>query len=86
MLKVVHVKWKDPCFAHSGWMNQSDFEQWLEDDLPPSDSVGILAHENENFIVLLQSIGENQVADSIKISRSAIEIIKELGEVPLSLG
>jgi len=85
MLKVVHVTWKDPCFAQSGWINQTEFEEWLEKDLPPSDSVGILAHENDSFIVLLQSIGDNQVADGIKISRAAIEKIRELGEIPLSL-
>lgn len=85
MLKVVHVTWEDPCFAHSGWMNQADFSEWVKARLAPSDSVGILAYECDSFIVLLQSIGENQVADGVKISRSAIREIKELGQIPLSL-
>ncbi len=85
MLKVVHVTWEDPCFAGSGWMTKSDYETWLKDGLAPSDSVGILAHECDSFIVLLQSIGDDQVADGIKISRSAIRSIKELGEIPLTL-
>ena len=66
-------------------MNQADFEAWVKADTARSDSVGILAYECESFIVLLQSIGENQVADGIKISRAAIREIKELSEIPLSL-
>lgn len=86
MLKVVHVTWKDPCFAGSGWMTQSDFEEWVKADTAESDSVGILAYECESFIVLLQSIGVKQVADGLKINRSAIRQIHELGHVPISLG
>jgi hypothetical protein len=85
MLKVIHVTWEDPCFAGSGWMTRNDFEAWVKADTARSDSVGILAYECESFIVLLQSIGENQVADGIKISRAAIREIKELAEIPLTL-
>ncbi len=85
MLKVVHVTWEDPCFAGNGWMTQADFKGWVKAGIAPSDSVGILAYESDAFIVLLQSIGDNQVADGIKISRSAIRGIKELAEIPLSL-
>ena len=86
MLKVVHVTWNDPSFAGSGWMTQSDFQEWVKADTAVSDSVGILAYENPSFIVLIQSVGTKQVADGLKISRSAIRSIQELGEVPISLG
>ncbi len=69
MLKVVHVTWKDPGFAGSGWMDQSDFEAWVKADVADCDSVGILAYESDSFIVLLQSSGEKQVAEGLKISR-----------------
>jgi hypothetical protein len=85
MLKVVHVTWEDPCFAGSGWMAQADFEAWVKADTVQSDSVGILAYETDAFIVLLQSIGSQQVADAIKISRSAIRNVREIGEIPLTL-
>jgi hypothetical protein len=85
MLKVVHITWEDPCFAMSGWMTQSEFTDWLHAPPAPSDSVGILAYETADYVVLLQSIGDNQVADGIKITRSAIRSIKEIGSVPLSL-
>lgn len=85
MLKVVHVVWVDPCFARNGWLSQGEFSDFIKDDIPKSDSVGILAYECDTFIVLLQSIGANQVADSIKIIRSAICSINELCTLPLSL-
>lgn len=85
MLKVVHVTWRDPCFAGTGWMSQTDFEAWVNADVALSDSVGILAYESDSVVVLLQSVGEKQVADGLKISRSAILQIRELGEIPISL-
>lgn len=84
-MKVVHVEWIDPCFAESGWMSQQDFEDWLKRDLTSSHSVGVLAYESESFIVLLQSIGDEQVADGIKIARSAIIEINELAILDISL-
>jgi hypothetical protein len=85
MLKVVHVIWEDPSFATSGWLTLSEFEDFIKSDVTPADSVGILAYECDSFIVLLQSVGKDQVADGVKIARSAIRSIKELGSVPLSL-
>ena len=84
-MKVVHIKWKDPAFAQSGWMTKDEFHEWVEKGLAPSDSVGLLAHESDEMIVLLQTVGENQVADAVKISRSAIMELKELGEVDIIL-
>lgn len=66
-------------------MSRSDFERWIQADVTPSDSVGILAYECKSFIILLQSIGDNQVADGIKITRSSIREIREIGDVPLTL-
>lgn len=85
MLKVVHITWEDPCFAQNGWMTQADFESWVQAGPSPSDSIGVLAYECPSFIVLVQSIGEDQIADAVKINRSAIRSIKELAEVPLTL-
>jgi hypothetical protein len=70
MPKVVHVTWRDPCFAGIGWMSQTDFEAWVKADVALSDSVGILAYESESIVVLVQSVGEKQVADEFPISLS----------------
>ena len=66
-------------------MTKAHFTDWIADGLARSDSVGLLAHEGDEFIVLLQSVGESQVADAVKISRSAIAEIRELGEVSIEL-
>lgn len=85
MMKVVHVTWEDPCFASSGWMTRSDFLAWAKSENSISDSVGIMAFESDDYIVLIQSIGVNQVADGIKINKASIKNIKELATIPLSL-
>lgn len=84
-MKVVHVQWRDPGFAQSGWMFKSEFETWVKKDMKRSDSVGLLAYETETYIVLVQSVGEDQVADALKISRVVIESIKEIAEIAIKL-
>ena len=85
MLKVVHVQWQDPCHAESGWMPKEDFIRWIKEGATPVDTVGILAYEAKDFIVIIQSIGNRVVADGIKITRSAITNIEVLSKVPLTL-
>jgi hypothetical protein len=84
-VKVVHVQWRDPGFAQTGWMFKSEFETWVKKDIARSNSVGLLAYETETYIMLVQSVGEDQVADALKISRAAIESIKEVAELTIKL-
>jgi hypothetical protein len=84
-LKIVHVVWKDPAFARSGWMIKSEFKEWIDEGLARTDSVGLLAYESDEFIVLLQSAGKSEVASAVKISRAAISEMKELGEIEVEL-
>lgn len=84
-MKVVHVIWVDPCHAESGWMPKQDFIRWIREGETPADTVGVLAYEHDDFIVIVQSVGNGVVADGVKITRSAIKEIRELAEVPLTL-
>lgn len=84
-MKVVHVKWIDPAFASSGWMLKSEFIDFTKRQPTPADSVGLLAFENDEFIIVLQTIGLNQVADAVKIVRSCIKEIRELADVDIEL-
>jgi hypothetical protein len=84
-LKVVHVIWFDPCHAESGWMPKDDFIAWIKKGPSQADTVGLLVYESDEFIIVLQSIGNGVVADGVKITRSAIKSIKELAELPLTL-
>jgi hypothetical protein len=85
MFKVLMIKWEDPCFASDGWMPTQDFLQWIKEPPPQTISVGVLVHENESFIVISQSFGERQIADSIKITKSAIKECTEIAQIPLSI-
>jgi len=85
MLKVVHVQWEDPCHAESGWIPKADFIRWIQEGATPADTVGILAYESDDFVVVIQSIGDGTVADGVKITRSAIKSIQVLAELPFTL-
>ena len=83
-MKIVHVVWIDSDFS-GGWMNKSDFASFADNPPSQSDSVGFLAIDRDGYIVLAQSIGANQVADCVKIPRTAIVSIKPIGDVPIQL-
>lgn len=84
-MKVVHVQWEDPGFSQHGWLQCGEFAEWAKSGIPRSDSVGLLAYESDNYIVLVQSVGETQVADGLKINRASIKSIQELGETDITL-
>lgn len=85
MFKVVMVKWEDPCFSSDGWMPTQHFFDWVKEPPPETVSVGVLVHEDDSFIVISQSFGERQIADSVKITRSAIKECREIAQIPLSV-
>jgi hypothetical protein len=80
-MKVVKVNWTDPCFAKSGWMDKADFTLFCQSKPTRSTSIGILAHEDKKSIVILQTVGENSVADAIKINRDSIVDMEEISEL-----
>ena len=84
-MDIVTIEWLDPAFAGPGWMDKETFEQWIKDGIIPSYSVGYLAVDGDVFIVLVQSVGENQVADAIKITKSAIISMQTIGGSGISL-
>jgi len=84
-MKIICIEWQDPCFWTDGWHNQEEFWKWAKQDNALSYTVGFLAYETESYLVLLQSIGETQVADSVKINRSAIKQVKEFGSIGIDL-
>jgi len=85
MFKVVMVKWEDPCFSADGWLPTQDFYEWVKEPPPETITIGVLVHEEKSFIVISQSFGERQIADSVKITRSAIKECKEIAQILLSI-
>jgi hypothetical protein len=84
-MNVVHVKWVDPAFSHNGWMFKSDFQDWIQTGATKADTVGLLAYECEDFIVVLQTVGEDQVADAVKIARPCITDMQVIAEAGIEL-
>lgn len=84
-MKVVHVQWEDPAFAQSGWMQKPEFEEWVKRGIAQSDSVGLLAYETDDYIVLVQSVGRTQIADCVKINRASVKSVREIGHVDIEL-
>jgi hypothetical protein len=80
-MKIVKVNWADPCFAKSGWMDKDDFRSFCQSQPARSTTIGILAHEDKKSIVILQTIGENTVADAVKISRASILDLKVVSHI-----
>lgn len=85
MLRVVHVHWKDPAFSRNGWMSHKHFVRFARQGYVPADTVGILAHEDEECVVILQTLGVSQVTGAVKITRSAIAKMVDVGTVDLEL-
>jgi hypothetical protein len=82
MLSIVRVDWIDPCFAKTGWMDKKEFHSFCRSNPSRTTSVGILAYQDKKSITILQSVGENSVADAVKINRASIVKIRKLAQVP----
>lgn len=82
-MKVVHIEWIDPAFAKSGWMLKGEFDEWIKEGINRSDTVGILFFESKEMVVVIQSVGKNQVADCIKITRKAIQKMTVLADIEI---
>ena len=76
--KVVKVKWIDSCPLH-GWNSKESFANFCEEANYECLSVGLLVFEDDNFIVLLQTIGIYQVSETMKIPKVAIKEMHKLG-------
>jgi hypothetical protein len=84
-MKIVKVEWIDPCFAKSGWMDKDDFRSFCRSNPSRSTTVGILAHQDKKSIVILQTIGENSVADAVKINKASIIKIEAISSLKIKL-
>lgn len=85
MLKVIRVRWVDPSFSEDGWISHRQLANWIKEQPATMDSVGMLVHESDECIVILQSISEGTVAAALQITRTAIVEVIELCEVDLTL-
>lgn len=84
-MKIVHVRWADPAFANNGWKTIQEFNDWVGESSPVSETVGLLTRETKQFVVVSQSVGGRCVAGSIQITRRAILSIRTIGQVKVDV-
>lgn len=78
--KIVEVHWIDSDSIH-GWRSGETFEAYCKEGPCEAVTVGILAEKTKKWIVLLQTIGEQQLCGTIKIPRVAVISMKTLGTI-----
>lgn len=79
-MKIVHVKWVDAASV-GGWRTLKAANDFIEGDLDPVDSIGMLLHEDKKKIVLIQSHGKNEVMGLFEIPKGCIKSVKVIGRV-----
>lgn len=78
-MKIVHVQWVDAA-SLSGWRSQKALKEFIELELAPVDSVGMLMHEDDSKIVIIQTNGTNEVMGLFEIPKGCIKSIKIIGK------
>lgn len=76
-LEIVHVEWVDSMSIHK-WNFHDKVDDFAKSKHSPCHSSGFLIYENDEQVVLAQSICEDCKADAIKIPKVAVLNIKRL--------
>ena len=76
---VWEIYWTDH-YSLNGWNSFSAYKESAEHGGVPCKSVGYLVFEDKKSITLIQSINENELADSMTIIKSLIVSKKQLSE------
>lgn len=80
--KVVHVKWIDSESVH-GWQSKERFSSFSSDSINACESIGILAFDGTDHIVIAQSVSDNCIDGNIKIPKCAIKSSKVIATVKM---
>lgn len=75
-MKIAIVKWADVQISrdshYQGWLTEDEFKDWCNEGVIICKSVGFITYEADEFIVISQTIFENDTSESAKIPRSSI--------------
>jgi len=79
-LRPVYIRWRDTS-SHPGWYDRAEYLEAARAPVMLMHTVGWLILENDECIVIAQSISEDKAGELLKIPREAIrhqEAIQEL--------
>lgn len=81
-MKAILVKWVDAAHV-GGWRSLKAAQEFIDNELNAVESVGMLMHEDEEKIVLIQTHGQNEVMGLFEIPKGCIKSITwlELSEL-----
>jgi hypothetical protein len=78
----VIIEWTDTQTAkmHDGWLPEADFNEWCNEPLVVCRSIGFLTFENDEFVVISQTLLFGDRSDSTKIPKAIIKSMVTLKE------
>lgn len=71
---MVYIKWVDAiCIGSSGWNDPSELDDWAYADPPIMHTMGYLIHSTDDYVVVVDSIGPNEVGCANKIPTAMVQ-------------
>lgn len=83
-MKIIHVQWQDAA-SLGGWRSKKAVKTFIQSELDKVDTVGMLVHEDETKITLIQTAGVNSVIGLFEIPKGCITHMREIGFVEAEL-
>lgn len=77
-MKIVHIKWRDAA-SLGNWRSIKAVKEFIQGELDKVETVGMLVHEDESKITLIQTAGVNAVIGLFEIPKGCITEIREIG-------
>lgn len=74
-VRPVYVVWEDIETRGSGndWSDPDDLEDWVTEKCPIFHTVGSLIHEDDNYIIVAETLGEHDCSSMTKIPKGCIK-------------
>jgi hypothetical protein len=83
---IVQITWQDAeTYGDSGWLSLEDAHEAAAKAPPMMQSVGIVLHNDDNYIAITDSMGPNETGHVTKIPKSMIATMTELIHSPEDL-
>lgn len=79
-LDIVAVKWFDSIHK-AGWLFDEDLSEFIKEGQPIFITIGILVHQSDEFLVVVQSVGNGQFDAAMKIPVKSIRSCIPIGDV-----
>ena len=68
----MEVTWQDSQGSATSWTYTEDFQEWAKRKVPTIRTVGYLARETKDAVVLVQSVGNGQLLHGVKIPKCCV--------------